>query len=531
MASSSFNHSKHSSSMQQYHEQQKRQDQEEHHNHWQPIFNGFRGTHHPPASRFTTNKWVRSAASNNGGNEALTPTDISEIDDRGITGSSVESFTASKAHRPILKGPAPRMSWTRPRPHTDKNENNNRKAAVSLAGCAANPNKTWRREPSSLVTAEPSKIVLITDANAKKSFTEESVHGRPTPKGQTANSHRSGEVKTGVASDCSAKSNKLASYNASLSSTGHQSQWTRIGSNKLVQSKSLMKRMVAKETPDCKNTPKESAVNGEMNPSSDSINSSKTHLTHKSIENINGVPGGSVHHAVTKDGLKRVGHNKLVGVSSHLKQMQVTTQVTTQLKRKTDMASRNPNLRYAKRIRIATGTASGTTLKDGDPLSSDETPAETSEVQQKGEKDDHVLTTFAYCQPVSSGGKRSHPAIRKRRLVRVPATDTVRICPFFAKGMECTNEACLLRHDVPPEAAQPTCYYFLQQNGMCLKENCPFRHVKSGKTEPCPRFMQTGYCISDNCMLAHVQHKNKTFSASGNSRNAKKSVTPLVFYD
>lgn len=202
-----------------------------------------------------------------------------------------------------------------------------------------------------------------------------------------------------------------------------------------------------------------------------------------------------------------------------------TNLTTTQIKQQVNvkwptMAQRTKRTRNAKRIRLAQteDPVQSLILNDGkDPI--------------KGKSS---LTQFAYCKPTAISSqfnqKRKVRAMSSSHsLVRVHTTDDMRICPKFARGVPCTNEACLLRHDLPSEATQPTCYYFLQ--GMCLNENCPFRHVK-GSDQPCPRWSKTGYCTVEECPYKHIQHRNRSFPLKRkDSQKVESQDDMLVFYD
>ncbi|GAX18470.1 hypothetical protein FisN_2Lh124 [Fistulifera solaris] len=107
------------------------------------------------------------------------------------------------------------------------------------------------------------------------------------------------------------------------------------------------------------------------------------------------------------------------------------------------------------------------------------------EEEERGKK---LLTDFAYRETKSQG------------LVRVQKDA---VCPTFLQGIECTNVRCLKRHDVPAEQAMPICSFF-QRKGMCLKEDCKFRHVKvSFGALNCPNFERKGYCDDVSCKLMH----------------------------
>ena len=475
------------------------------------------------ASRSHGNKWVRGATNHNNDNDnqhslssnqdqTVPPTTTtskgrtesdttpSTTTTTGSSSSTTRQETESSVHRPILKGPAPRMSWKRPRPlsstrttTTTTTESSgppptlqtpNQQLKQPVHKRTRTGNHTWRRGSTNM---DP-------DAGGSSSSNQDQTTS-PATKQPTNN----GPEPTADPTDAAG--------------------WTRLGSHKLVHPKPH----TAPAQPNEKQVP--SGVSAALQPD-----------------------------------LKRRGRHKLiapthVGTNRGKKKKIMTHALDTSAwKRKKKPRVNAASLKYAKRIRIA---ASATTSNEDE----EETIENSKQVDQNtetlvndgentAEEDDDtpdstaVLTTFAYCQPTRSK-TFSHPALRKRRLIRVPTTDTTRICPMFAKGMKCTKEDCLLRHDVPSEAARPTCYYFVHHNGMCLNENCPFRHVKSSSTEPCPRFAQTGYCTLKDCTLPHVYHKNKTFvvnhSNSNNNKTSSKSndtkgvevetEPPLVFYD
>jgi hypothetical protein len=82
------------------------------------------------------------------------------------------------------------------------------------------------------------------------------------------------------------------------------------------------------------------------------------------------------------------------------------------------------------------------------------------------------------------------------------------ICITILRGLPCTDEHCLSRHDIPKEFAIPVCSFF-QKNGMCWKQDsgtCPFRHVKvDPKAQDCPMFRCFGYCEDPQCSMSHVR--------------------------
>lgn len=91
-------------------------------------------------------------------------------------------------------------------------------------------------------------------------------------------------------------------------------------------------------------------------------------------------------------------------------------------------------------------------------------------------------------------------------LVRVqPDEKTTPICPTFLRGLQCQNQYCRKRHDIPKEYAVPVCSFF-QRHGQCLRgETCVFRHVKvNAKAVVCPSFALLGFCEDEHCTMQHV---------------------------
>ena len=156
----------------------------------------------------------------------------------------------------------------------------------------------------------------------------------------------------------------------------------------------------------------------------------------------------------------------------------------------------------------------GTNMLTNDHLHSDPVPQKT-------------LTDFCYRDTGRGGGRGSGrgrgtsrgyttvhggraPCGKNMGLVRVKPNDlfTTPICPTFARGLQCNNVKCTLRHDVSTEASRPICVFF-QRNGMCSKgDECPFRHVKvRWDAEICPSFSRVGYCEDPTCLLRHAVTK------------------------
>ena len=145
------------------------------------------------------------------------------------------------------------------------------------------------------------------------------------------------------------------------------------------------------------------------------------------------------------------------------------------------------------------------------------------------------LTDFAYRETAPAVAKRSsnnltlNPARISREkgrsmgLVRVqPDESRTKICPTFLRGLPCTDETCMKRHDVPKEYATPVCSFF-QRQGMCMKEDCPFRHVKlPPRTTVCPSFLLLGFCDDKDCVMMHSRPRP---SGTGKSHHSKKGGT------
>ncbi|EEC43440.1 predicted protein [Phaeodactylum tricornutum CCAP 1055/1] len=124
------------------------------------------------------------------------------------------------------------------------------------------------------------------------------------------------------------------------------------------------------------------------------------------------------------------------------------------------------------------------------------------------------LTDFAYRKTERQTARTTSRRGRgkNRGLVRVAPNEQNQsnvICPTYLHGELCTDETCRKRHDVPTEFAVPTCLYF-QRHGMCLKEDCCFRHVKvNPRALVCPNFTNLGYCEDLHCPLTHTRVGSK----------------------
>lgn len=174
----------------------------------------------------------------------------------------------------------------------------------------------------------------------------------------------------------------------------------------------------------------------------------------------------------------------------------------------------------AKRIRLGKGSMDGTDQSDADGTIGDDTGM--SEGQAKRDDNDiATLTAFAYRETgvARRGRERGRGRGRGRGstnissgntgLVRVKSElqSTTKICPTFARGINCDNEFCRKRHDIPPECARPLCSFF-QRHGQCRKgDGCPFAHIKvDPRAAVCSSFRLLGYCEDPNCAFKHVQN-------------------------
>ena len=114
-----------------------------------------------------------------------------------------------------------------------------------------------------------------------------------------------------------------------------------------------------------------------------------------------------------------------------------------------------------------------------------------------------LLTDYAYRQKLIN---RSTSSASSKGLVRVDPKESDPICQKFLRG-ECYDEKCRKRHDIPKESATPICSFF-QRGGMCLRDNCPFLHIKvPSRAEICPQFSLKGFCSNPGCTLKHFRPK------------------------
>lgn len=215
----------------------------------------------------------------------------------------------------------------------------------------------------------------------------------------------------------------------------------------------------------------------------------------------------------------------------------------------TKSAGPHPKYGAAKRIKVTVveGLAEGHST-DGDDLSSDDDcnsssanehdPSKAASAEDDPNKEvttattttTEKLTDFAYRETsrVRERPKVSrnlhwsktqaiegeHDAVsdrprgsRNMGLVRVPPNKKkTPICPTYLRGLQCQDELCRKRHDVPRDFATPVCSFFLR-HGNCLRgEECVFRHVKVNPSAMiCPSFSLLGFCEDTTCPMQHVR--------------------------
>jgi Zinc finger C-x8-C-x5-C-x3-H type (and similar) len=137
---------------------------------------------------------------------------------------------------------------------------------------------------------------------------------------------------------------------------------------------------------------------------------------------------------------------------------------------------------------------------------------ETSRVRQrpKVSRNLHWSKSQSTEQDVSIDKSRPQPSGRRNMgLVRVaPDVKKAPICPTYLRGLQCQDEFCRKRHDVPRDFATPVCSFFLR-HGNCLRgEECVFRHVKVNPSAMvCPSFSLLGFCEDEACQMQHVRQR------------------------
>ena len=168
----------------------------------------------------------------------------------------------------------------------------------------------------------------------------------------------------------------------------------------------------------------------------------------------------------------------------------------------------------AKRIRLDKGGSNDATSKSDEDKTSDNDTDMPEAGQAKRDGNAATLTAFAYREIGAAErgrgrgrGRGNTKSAGNIGLVRVRAElqSTTKICPTFARGINCDDEYCRKRHDVPSECARPLCSFF-QRHGQCRKgDDCPFAHVKvDPRAAVCSSFQLLGYCEDPNCAFKHV---------------------------
>jgi hypothetical protein len=259
----------------------------------------------------------------------------------------------------------------------------------------------------------------------------------------------------------------------------------------------------------------------------------------------------------------REGRNKLVAVKAAVGSRKKHLAPSGNIKKKTkhfgpSVAERRLRSKRSapKRIKLSVradqanpydGPETGESGDDSDSEQNLEQNSGTGEVSEahfteaaKGEKESDVtekLTDFAYRETsrvrkrttvsqnlhwsknmkvsTSEEAKDTYekPNARNRSmgLVRVqPNEKKTPICPTFLRGLQCKNQFCRKRHDVPRDFAMPVCSFF-QRHGQCLRgDECVFRHVKvNPRAMVCPSFSLLGFCEDEFCAMQHVRGSSK----------------------
>jgi len=127
--------------------------------------------------------------------------------------------------------------------------------------------------------------------------------------------------------------------------------------------------------------------------------------------------------------------------------------------------------------------------------------------ENEGKQDSSIGMGSTSSGSGSSAVNRTVARPKAMGLIRVqPNEKTTPICPTFLRGVECQNQYCQKRHDVPRDCAMPVCSFF-QRHGQCLKgDDCVFRHVKvNARAVVCPSFSLLGFCEDNECTMQHTR--------------------------
>eukprot|EP00041_Stephanoeca_diplocostata_P027099 m.740412 g.740412 ORF g.740412 m.740412 type:complete len:385 (+) comp23115_c1_seq4:185-1339(+) len=97
---------------------------------------------------------------------------------------------------------------------------------------------------------------------------------------------------------------------------------------------------------------------------------------------------------------------------------------------------------------------------------------------------------FGKCDKIDSGCPYVHD------------TTKIAVCKKYLRGACQDGDKCLLTHAIDPEK-MPVCWHFLR--GICLKDPCPYRHVKVSDEAPVCKNFQKGFCADgDKCLHQHI---------------------------
>lgn len=97
---------------------------------------------------------------------------------------------------------------------------------------------------------------------------------------------------------------------------------------------------------------------------------------------------------------------------------------------------------------------------------------------------------FGKCDKIDSGCPYVHDDTK------------ISVCKKYLRGACEDGDKCLLTHAIDP-GKMPVCWHYLR--GICLKDPCPYRHVKVSNKAPVCQDFQKGYCADgDKCLHQHI---------------------------
>lgn len=234
-------------------------------------------------------------------------------------------------------------------------------------------------------------------------------------------------------------------------------------------------------------------------------------------------------------GLVRVGHHKLERLDKHNAGPTAAERrsmnrglVAVTAKASPSLLSRSshqpPSRTYRKREMSqapppSSRQSAGKRIKlgpDATPAPAEQLSSSSAATTESAENSGKTYTD--HCYRISSQSQH-------KKLVKVQIDASITpVCPHFARGVSCLDPRCRLRHDVSLEASRPFCRYF-QHRGQCLREDCPFRHVKvNPNATPCPTFALLGYCDDPRCVLMHLAGSGAAKSAAAAAPAGSKTT-------